>query len=66
MTPTELRTLCDHFNDRRGTGGQTHLASILGWTARTMRAKLAGKSPISRADELAIHAVELAIKVRLT
>ena len=63
ISPQELRTLCDLFNNPRGTGGQTHLAEILEWTPRTMRAKLAGKSQITKADELAIRAVELAMKV---
>jgi hypothetical protein len=63
MTPAELRALCDSFNDHRGTGGQTRLAKILEWEPRTMRAKLAGDSPITKSDELAIGAVVLARKV---
>lgn len=59
MTRSELRKICDSLNDERGTGGQTKLAGMLGWTARTMRNKLSGKTKITRSDELAIkHRVE--------
>jgi hypothetical protein len=57
MTPAELRVACDSLNDERGTGGQTTLARLLGWDASTIRRKLAGKSKISRADELAVRHV---------
>ena len=59
MTPAELRRHCDGLNDERNTGGQTELARRLGWDASTVRRKLSGKSPISKANERAIlHAVE--------
>lgn len=57
MTPTELRTICDSLNDERGTGGQTRLAELLGWDPSTVRRKLAGKTKITKADELAIERV---------
>lgn len=55
MTPAELRRVCESLNDERGTGGQTRLARLLGWDSSTVRRKLAGKSKITRADELAIQ-----------
>ncbi len=51
MTPDELRTICDSLNP----GGQSKLARKLGWDSSTVRRKLAGKSRITRADELAIE-----------
>lgn len=51
MTPAELRSVCDSLNP----GGQTRLAELLGWTPRTMRNKLAGKTAITRSDELAVR-----------
>ena len=55
MTPDELRAICDGLNDERGTGGQTRLAGLLHWDSSTVRRKLAGKSRITRADELAVE-----------
>ena len=57
MTPGELRRICDSLNDERGTGGQTRLAELLEWDDSTVRRKLAGKSKITRSDELAIRHV---------
>jgi hypothetical protein len=51
MTRRELRKLCDSLNP----GGQTKLAGMLGWAARTMRNKLAGKTKITQSDELAVE-----------
>jgi hypothetical protein len=51
----ELRAICDSLNDKRGTGGQTKLARMIGRSPRTMRNKISGKSPITQADELAIR-----------
>ncbi len=60
MTTDELRAICDSLNDERGTGGQTKLAGLLRWDGSTIRRKLAGKSKITRSDELAIRrAVEI-------
>jgi DNA-binding transcriptional regulator YdaS (Cro superfamily) len=50
MTLTELRSITNSLNP----GGQTKLAVMLGWSPRTVRNKLAGKTSITRADELAI------------
>ena len=50
MTPAELRTICNEMGKRR-------LASLLGWTVRTMDRKLSGQHKITKADELAIRAV---------
>ncbi len=55
MTSEELRSICDSLNDERGTGGQTKLARLLEWDASTVRRKLAGKTKITRSDELAIE-----------
>lgn len=55
MTPSTLRFLCDSLNDERGTGGQSKLARLLGWNYSTLWRKLNGKTPITRADELAIR-----------
>lgn len=55
MTPDQLRAFCDSLNP----GGQTELAGMMGWTTRTMRNKLAGKTPITKADAMAIsHVME--------
>ena len=51
MTPADLRKICDSLHP----GWQTTLAGLLGWTPRTMRNKLAGKTKITKADELAIE-----------
>jgi len=51
LTRSELRSLCENLNP----GGQTKLAGMLEWTPRTMRNKLAGKTRITKADELAIE-----------
>lgn len=63
MTKEELRALCDKLNDERGTGGQTRLARFLEWDASTVRRKLSGDLPITKADELAIKLAELALAV---
>jgi hypothetical protein len=42
------------LNDERETGGQTRLAGLLRLDGSTIRRKLAGKSSIAHADELAI------------
>lgn len=55
MTPAELRRYCERFHDEHGTGGQTRLAELLGWSDRTMRRKLVGDTPIGRDEELAIR-----------
>jgi hypothetical protein len=57
MTPSALRAICDSLNDERGTGGQTKLASSLGWHHSTVWRKLNGKSPITQSDQLAIRQV---------
>jgi DNA-binding transcriptional regulator YdaS (Cro superfamily) len=60
MTPDELRAICDSLNDERGTGGQTKLAGLLCRDSSTIRRKLAGKTKITKSDELAIdRAIEL-------
>jgi hypothetical protein len=53
MTPDELRALCDSLNP----GGQSKLARLLGWHYSTLWRKLAGKSKITRTDELAMRRV---------
>jgi hypothetical protein len=55
MTPADLRALCDSLNDQNGTGGQSKLARLLGWHHSTIWRKLAGKSPITQSEELAIR-----------
>jgi DNA-binding transcriptional regulator YdaS (Cro superfamily) len=50
-----LRAICDLLNDKRGTGGQTKLARLLGWHHSTVYRKLAGRSPITESDSLAIQ-----------
>jgi hypothetical protein len=61
MTAAELRAICDSLNVKRGTGGQSKLARLLGWHYTTVWRKLTGKSPITESDMLAIRkAVELA------
>jgi len=61
MTPAALRAICNLLNSDRGTGGQTKLARLLGWHHSTVWRKLAGKSRITHADELAVRqAVEKA------
>lgn len=50
MTPSELRIICDSLNP----SGQTKLAGMLERTPRTIRNKLAGRTRITLADELAI------------
>jgi DNA-binding transcriptional regulator YdaS (Cro superfamily) len=51
MNRTDLRRICNSLNP----GGQTKLARRLGWSDRTVRNKIAGKSSITLADELAIQ-----------
>jgi len=53
MTPAALRHICDSLNP----GGQTKLAHLLGWDPSTVRRKLAGKSKITKSDELAIKSI---------
>lgn len=65
MTPADLRRICDSLNDERVIGGQTELARRMGWNASTVRRKLAGKSRITRADEIAIHAVSSLLRLAL-
>jgi DNA-binding transcriptional regulator YdaS (Cro superfamily) len=61
MTPADLRAICDSLDDERGTGGQSRLASRLGWHHSTVWRKLNGQSPITESDALAIQkAVEMA------
>ena len=55
MTPAKLRAYCDLLNDKHGTGGQTELARRLGWSARTIRRKLAGDSEIDRDEAIAVR-----------
>lgn len=55
MTPASLRALCDSLNDKNGTGGQTRLARLLKWDARTVRNKLSGSTRITHSNELAIR-----------
>ncbi|QEH36479.1 hypothetical protein OJF2_50630 [Aquisphaera giovannonii] len=57
MTPAELRAICDSLNGKYGKGGQTRLAERLEWDDSTIRRKLAGKSRITKVDELAIKHV---------
>lgn len=64
MTPAELRAICDSLNDERGTGGQTRLAELLDWDSSTIRRKLAGKTRITRTDELAIRNVTECLEIR--
>lgn len=54
MTPADLREVRDSLNEH-GTGGQSKLARLLGWDSSTVRRKLAGKSKITKSDELAIE-----------
>ena len=54
MIPSTLRSLCYSLNGERGTGGQSQLASLLGWDYSTLWRKFNGRSPISQADALAI------------
>ena len=57
MSPADLRAICDSLNDERGTGGQSKLARLLDWHHSTVWRKLAGQSPITQSDELAIRQV---------
>lgn len=50
MSPEVLRSYCNLLNP----AGQTKLAKALGWSDRTMRLKIAGKSPIKRSDAMAV------------
>lgn len=63
MTTAELRVLYDRLNDERGRGGQTRLARLLEWDGSTVRRKLSGELPITKADEVANRAVEMAVGV---
>jgi hypothetical protein len=47
----KLRAICDSL----GYGGQSKLARMIGRSPKTIRNKLAGKSPIAQSDELAIR-----------
>jgi hypothetical protein len=66
MTPSELRTHCDSFNDETGRGGVTKLAVLLGWTRRTMDRKIFGQHKITQSDEIAINDVMQKYHVRET
>lgn len=50
MSPETLRHYCNLLNP----AGQTKLAKALGWSDRTMRLKIAGKSPIRKSDAMAV------------
>jgi hypothetical protein len=54
LTPADLRAICDSLNDERGTGGQTKLASLVGWHYSTLWRELHGLSRITHSEELAI------------
>jgi DNA-binding transcriptional regulator YdaS (Cro superfamily) len=61
LTPADLCAICNSLNDERGTGGQSRLASLLGWHHSTVWRKLNGQSRIAESDSLAIQrAVEQA------
>jgi hypothetical protein len=61
LSIADLRAVSESLNDGRGAGGQTRLARMTGLSPRTIRRKLAGQSPITESDTLAIQkAVEMA------
>jgi hypothetical protein len=53
--PADPRIISDSPSDERGTGGQTRLARLLGWSDLTFWRKLNDKSRITQSDELAIE-----------
>jgi hypothetical protein len=55
MTPADLQVICNSLNDKRGTGGQSKLAWMLGWHYSTLWWKLNGRSRITQSDEPAIR-----------
>jgi hypothetical protein len=44
-------------NNENGTGGQSKLARLVGWSFSTLWRQLNGKSLITQSDELAIRQV---------
>ena len=48
MTPTSLCFICKSLNDKRGTGGLSKLALLLGWHHSTAWREFNGKSLVTQ------------------